>query len=187
MDLSKAFDTVDHGVLLRKLSNHFCICGIALNLFESYLSERYQYTNISGCLFTRQKLTNGVPLGSCLGPLLFLLYINDLESASKFDTTLYTDDTVLLMSDSNPNFLKNRINSELHKMVIWLRKNKLSLNYCKTNYIIFNKQPNKIYYNDFRLTINKTSFKKINFIKYLGVFFDNKLSWDVHIDMPSNS
>ena len=67
-------------------------------------------------------------------------------------------------------------------MDIWLRKNKLSLNYCKTNYIVYNKQPNKVYDNDFRLTINKTSLKKVNFIKYLGVFFDNKLSWDVHID-----
>ena len=72
--------------------------------------------------------------------------INDLESASKFDTTF---DTALLMSDSNPNFLKNQINSELHKVDIWLRKNKLSLNYCKTDYIIFNKQPNKVYNNDY--------------------------------------
>ena len=86
------------------------------------------------------------------------------------------------MSDSKPNCLKNRINSELHKVDIWLRKNKLSLNYCKTNKIIYNKQTNKIYENDFWLTINKTSLKKVNFIKYLRVFFDNKLSWDDHID-----
>ena len=67
-------------------------------------------------------------------------------------------------------------------MDIWLRKNKLSLNYCKTNYIIYNKQPNKVYDNDFRLTINKTSLKKVNFVKYLGMIFDNKMSWAVHID-----
>ena len=171
--MSKAFDTVDHGVLLWKLSNHFGIRGIALNLFESYLSERYQYTNISGCFSSRQKLTIGVPQGSCFGPLLFLLCINDLASTSKFDTTLYADETVLLMLDSNSNSLENRINSDLHKVDIWLRKNKLPLNCCKTNYIIYNKQLNKVYDNDFRLTINKTLLKKVNFIKYLGVFFDN--------------
>ena len=77
-----------------------------LNLFESYLSERYQYTNISGCFSFRQKLTIGVPQGSCIGPLLFSLFINDLALASKFDTALYADDTVLLMSDSNPNSRK---------------------------------------------------------------------------------
>ena len=127
-------------------------------------------------------MTIGVSQGSCLGPLLFLLYINDLASASKFDTTLCADDTVLLMSDLNPNSFKNEINNELHKVDIWLRKNKLSLNYCKTNYIIYNKQPNKVYDNNFRLTISETLLKKVNFIKYLGVFFDNKLSWDVHIN-----
>ena len=114
LNLCKAFHTVNHRVLLWKLSNHFGIRGIDLNLFESYLSERFQYTNISGRFSSRQKLTIDVPQGSCPGPLLFLLYINDLASASKFDTILYADDTVLLMSDLNLNSLKNRINSELY-------------------------------------------------------------------------
>ena len=161
LDLSKAFDTVDHKILLWKLSNHFGIRGTPLNLLKSYLSDRYQYTNISGFFSSKLITSIGIPQGSCLGPLLFLLYINDLTLASNFDTTLYADDTALLLSDFNLTVLENRVNSELRKIDIWLRKNELSLNYSKTNYIVYDKQqPYKICNNEFKLIVNQIYLKK---------------------------
>ena len=101
LDLSKAFDTVDHHILLCKLKNYFGIRGKSLNLIKSYLTNRRQYTNISNNFSDELKINCGVPQGSCLGPLLFLLYINDLPLASQMNTTLYADDTYLMMSDLN--------------------------------------------------------------------------------------
>ena len=99
LDLSKAFDTVNHTILLWKLYHYFGIRGTAPHLIESYLSNRYQYTNVRGHYSNKLKTTTGAPQGSCLGPLLFLLYINDLPLASEFDTTLYADDTALMLPD----------------------------------------------------------------------------------------
>ena len=182
LDLSKAFDTVDHGILLWKLKYYFGIRGSALKLIESYLSDRYQYTNISGNFSNQLKLQIGVPQGSCLGPLLFLMYINDLPLTSDFDTTLYADDTALMLCDRNINSLEVRVNSELYKVDQWLKRNKLSLNFGKTNYIVYDKQPHKVCTSSLALTLNNTSLKRVQSIKYLGVYFDEKLNWDVHIN-----
>ena len=173
---------VDHKILLWKLHNYFGIRGTCLNLFESYLSNRYQYTNILGHYSNNNKITIGVPQGSCLGPLLFLLYINDLPLSSNFDSILYADDTAMILSDSNINSLINRVNNELNIIDLWLRKNKLSLNYSKTSFIIFNEQPNKTFDYEFKLKINNNPIKRVNSIKYLGVLIDSKLSWSEHVD-----
>ena len=182
LDFSKAFDTVDHKILLWKLHKYFGIKGTCLNLFESYLSNRYQYTNILGHYSNNNKITIRVPQESCLGPLLFLLYINDLPLSSNFDSILYADDTAMILSDSNINSLINRVNNELNIIDFWLRKNKLSLNYSKTSFIIFNKQPNKTFDYEFKLKINNNPIKRVNSIKYLGVLIDSKLSWSEHVD-----
>ena len=93
LDLTKAFDTVNHDVLLHKMENFYGFRGLALKLIQSYLSNRKQYTKIENCKSDLTKIEYGVPQGSYLGPLLFLLYVNDLLLASQFDTILFADDT----------------------------------------------------------------------------------------------
>ena len=183
---SKAFDTVNHTVLLWKLHHYFGIRGAALHLKESYLSNRYQYTNVQGHYSNKLKATTGVPQGSCLGLLLFLLYINDLPLASEYDNTFYEDDTVRMLLDRDLNSLKYKANNELKKVDFWLRMNKLCLNYSKTNYIIYNNKPHKTCKDKFTIVMNKTRLRRENSIKYLGVIFDDKLYWVNHIDNLSS-
>jgi len=116
--LSKAFDTVDHSILLRKLRNIFGIRGTSLNLIGSYLSTHKQYTKINCCKSNLAKVICRVPQGSSLGPLLFLLYINDIPQKTNFTTTLYADDTYLMLSDTNLDQLEKRVNLELEKLIL---------------------------------------------------------------------
>ena len=100
LDLSKAFDTVDHNILLRKMSDQFEIRGLANKFFESYLSNRFQYVRLNNSRSKKAKIIYGIPQGSNLGPLLFLMYINDLPKSTCFNTTLFADDTYLSLSSS---------------------------------------------------------------------------------------
>ena len=122
LDLTKAFDTVNHDVLLHKMENFYGFRGLALKLIQSYLSNRKQYTKMENCKSDLTKIGYGVPQGSSLGPLLFLLYINDLPLASQFDTILFADDTFLAMSDNNLFKVQNKVNTELRKIDLWMKK-----------------------------------------------------------------
>ena len=124
---------------------------------------------------------SGVPEGSCLGLLLFLLYINDLHTASSFDTTLFADDTFLMMSDRSIKSLQTKSNLKFNKIDACLRQNKLSLNYPKTNFVVINKYPHKSVSASFKLNLNDIALKRVEIIKYLGILIDETLTWFSHI------
>ena len=187
IDLQKAFDTVNHSILLHKLS-HYGIRGTVNDWFSSYLSNRIQTTQVGSHVSRKESTLCGVPQGSVLGPLLFLIYVNDIYMASdKLTFYLFADDTNLLYADKNLKSLETIVNCKLFKVVAWLIANALSLNIKKTNYIIFHPYQKRINYNicikayDSR---TKTFFdlERKDYVKYLGVIIDEHLSWKHHIN-----
>ena len=179
IDFRKAFDTVDHEILLDKLY-HYGIRGIAFDWMKSYLSNRQQSVSYNGANSSYKTINCGVPQGSILGPLLFILYINDLSTVSDVLTSiLFADDTTLIDSDHNLTTLITRFNSELVNIVNWLNANRLSLNIDKTNFMIF-RPKNKDDANP-GIIINGTRINQVHKAKFLGVFIDDKLNWSDHI------
>ena len=139
LDLQKAFDVVNHNVLLLKLEK-MGIKGLALDWFRSYLSERRQKVDLGGSNSTEKNINMSVMQGSVLGPLLFLIFINDLPNASVIlKLLLFADDTCALDSDTDINRLISRVNNELQKIANWFVINKISVNVSKCKYIIFKK------------------------------------------------
>ena len=127
-EVTKAFDTVDHQILLAKL-NHYGIRGVSNDWFKSYLSNRYQYVSINGYEFGLAALNCGIPQGSVLGPLLFLLYINDLNQAIKFCKVYhFADDTNLSCLSNSIKKLNKLVNVDLKYLVNWLNANNILLN-----------------------------------------------------------
>ena len=187
IDLQKAFDTVDHAILLQKLC-HYGVRGIVNDWFSSYLINRIQTTQIGSHVSEKQNTLCGVPQGSVLGPLLFLIYVNDIYKASnKLEFFLFADDTNLLYANKNLRSLETVMNDELLKIVDWLTANKLSLNVKKTNYIIFHPYQKRLNY-DVNIKILDSRVNKYfnlerkEYVKYLGVMIDNHLSWKHHIN-----
>nr|CAB3266990.1 reverse transcriptase [Phallusia mammillata] len=180
LDLSKAFDTVDHRVLLWKLEHQYGIRGSPLELFRSYLSHRKQCTRIENVTSKLLNVTCGCPQGSSLAPLFFSLYINDLPTASKFTTKLFADDTCLSMSSESLTDLQANVNKELVYVDNWMRHNKLSLNTSKTTYLLFcpSKRLNT---QQFSISIGSQQIQRSTETKYLGVYIDDQLKWEKHI------
>ena len=146
IDLKKAFDTVDHSILLNKLQ-HYGIRGIINEWFSSYLTARTQVTQIGHNISDKANTLCGVPQGSVLGPLLFLIYINDIyNSSDKLKFHLFADDTNLLYADKNLKSLETVVNTELTKIHNWLTANKLSLNIKKSNFVIFHQFQKRLNY-----------------------------------------
>ena len=179
LDFSKAFDTINHDILLDKLY-HYGIRGKALEWFRSYLSNRQQFVSLNNRDSVMQNISCGVPQGSLLGPLLFIIYINDFyKSSEKLSFILFADDSNLFFSHPDPNFLLETVNDELKHVTQWIRANKLSLNLQKTKVMLFSNSLDSL---PGDVVFDNTSLEEVTHIKFLGVHVDNKLSWKHHIN-----
>ena len=181
IDFRKAFDTVDHSILIGKME-HLGIRGLPLELIKSYLSYRKQYVAFGSSESLPRNISVGVPQGSILGPLFFLLYINDLSAASNFFRyILFADDTNLFASGKDKGDLLRGLRSELTKLSGWFAHNKLTLNYGKTEYVNFSKPSKDKNGDGWDLEIDGRRILEVDSGKFLGVYIDKQISWRVHI------
>ena len=180
IDLSKAFDTINHERLFDKLE-HYGFRGLSLQWLKDYLSNRKQYVFFNNHSSSIQNITCGVPQGSILGPLLFLLYVNDIVHCSKsLQFILFADDTNLFLSADTFADLMVILNDELNKLSDWFCANKLSVNIAKTKYILFGGKQKLCSEPSIFIAIDGVALERVEFTKFLGVYIDENLNWKQH-------
>jgi len=180
LDLTKAFDLVNHDILLYKL-NHYGIRGQALKWFKNYLENRQQYTYVNNTYSKPSTLNIGVPQGSVLGPLLFIIYVNDVSATvENTEIRLFADDTNIFIFHKNLNNLYDLATKALSDICKWFEANQLSVNHTKTCFSVFsNKNTKNMQY----ITCGDKQIYRTPCARYLGLYVDEKLSWKEHIDV----
>ena len=181
IDLTKAFDTVNHDILLDKMEM-YGIRGNTHSLFKNYLTNRKQYVRVNNINSDMREITCGVPQGSVLGPLLFILYINDIANCcNEGYFRIFADDTGIFCHSNDITSLIQKSEIILKNVYEWFIHNKLTLNVSKTAFIIFRSKrypesnlPDSITYNDIKIN-------RVSQIKYLGLIFDEYMSWNAHV------
>ena len=178
IDLQKAFDTVDHGILIEKLR----AIGVgSVSWFSSYLSERRQCVDVAGTKSDFLPVSCGVPQGSILGPLLFLIYINDMSISLNCMLSLYADDSALIFSHKDSEVIAERLSLELTTCKKWLVDNRLSLHVGKTECLLFGSGARLKGVGEFRVTCEGSPVKRVFNVKYLGVTLDERLNGSTHV------
>ncbi len=186
LDLAKAFDSVDHGILLEKL-RYLGFKPSSVTWFDSYLANRSQCTFVNNVCSTTDIVDCGVPQGSILGPLLFLCYINDLPDHLLYCTpSLYADDTALCYISDNVEDISSALNEEFHNVYQWFCRNKLSVNADKTECMLFRSRRKFVENCELKVSLNGAVIEQVSSFKYLGIHLDPLLSFDAHVDALSS-
>ena len=182
IDLSKAFDTVNHNILLQKLE-YYGIRGTALNLFKSYLSDRKQYVQINKSKSKTLPISCGVPQGSVLGPLFFILFINDLPNCCPDGKTrLFADDTTIFFHSNSMDDIKTKGKTIMTQLTNWFKANKLTLNSDKSSFTIFRSSNKSNLILPDQINFLDQCIKRAPEIKFLGVILDENLTFNQHIN-----